>query len=183
MDNEMGGDLVAGTRAIQENVEEKERLKTEGKGSKDVATENEKRDSAGSSLDSMSDSGPEDLQKYDSKIVKIREVPEGDAALAHLPEHERAVLKRQLDIPTVPVSWLKLYRYATTWDLVIVGISAFCAIGAGAAMPLMTVSLLSLNSPIQIRMLISSGHLWQSCRQPTELYAGLGESRILPLDP
>lgn len=141
MDNNTGGDLAAGTKAIGENIEEKERFAAERKDMEDVVTEQEKRKSAGSSVDSASDSGPEDLKKYDSKIVKIRDVPEGDAALAHLPENERAVLKRQLDIPTVSVSWLKLYRYATTWDLVIVGISAFGAIGAGAVMPLMTVSL------------------------------------------
>jgi ATP-binding cassette subfamily B (MDR/TAP) protein 1 len=141
MDNNMGGDLAAGTRAVEEDIEEKERSEAERKDLKDVVIEEEKRQSTGSSLDSASDSGPEDLKKYDSKIVKVRDVPEGDAAFAHLPEHERAVIKRQLDMPTVSVSWLKLYRYATTWDLAIVGISSVCAIGAGAVMPLMTVSL------------------------------------------
>jgi ATP-binding cassette subfamily B (MDR/TAP) protein 1 len=149
MDNEIGGDLAAGTRAIEKNIEEKEQLDAERKGLKNVIVENEKRRSAGSSSDSASESGPEDLKKYDSKIVKIRDVPEGDAALAHLPEHERAVLRRQLDIPTASVSWLKLYRYATTWDKVVVGISAFCAIGAGAVMPLMTVSLLPCITRIE----------------------------------
>ena len=139
----MRADLVAGARAIEEIVEEKERSEAERKDLKNLVTENEKRHSAGSSSDSASDSGPEDLKKYDSKIVKIRDVPEGDAALEHLPEHERVVLKRQLDMPTVSVSWLKLYRYATTWDKVIVWISVFGSIGAGAVMPLMTVSLLS----------------------------------------
>ena len=139
MDNEIGGDLAAGTRAIEENIEEKQRSEQERKDAKTLVTENEKRHSAGSSSDSASDSGPDDLKLYDSKIVKIRDVPEGDAALAHLPEHERAVLKRQLDIPTVSVSWLNLYRYATMWDKVIVGMAVFGAIGAGAVMPLMTV--------------------------------------------
>ena len=142
MDNEIPGDLVAGAKAMEENTEDKVRLEAEGKDPKNIVTENEKRLSGGSPSDSASDSGPEDLKKYDSKIVKIRDVPEGDAALAHLPEHERVVLKRQLDIPTVSVSWLKLFRYATTWDMIIVVISAIGAIGAGAVMPLMTVSLL-----------------------------------------
>jgi ATP-binding cassette subfamily B (MDR/TAP) protein 1 len=151
MDNNMGGDLAAGTRAVDENVKEKGRSEAETKDLEDMVTEEEKQHLAGSSVDSASDSGPDDLKKYDSKIVKIRDVPEGDAALAHLPEHERDVLKRQLDMPTVSVSWLKLYRYATTWDLVIVGISAFCAIGAGAVMPLMTVSLSSWSNRILSR--------------------------------
>ena len=135
----MGGDLVAGTRAIEKNIEEQERSEGESKGLQNVVTEKEKRHSAHTSSDSASDSGPEDLGKYDSKIVKIREVPEGDAALAHLPDDERAILKRQLDIPIASVSWLKLYRYATKWDKIIVATSAFGAIGAGAVMPLMTV--------------------------------------------
>jgi|ERR1700733_2204136 ATP-binding cassette subfamily B (MDR/TAP) protein 1 len=145
MDSQMGGDPPTAAKAIEENIVEKERLELDEKGMEDVVTENEKQGSEGSSSESASDSGPEDLQKYDSKIVKVREVPEGDAALAHLPEHERAVLKRQLDIPSVSVNWLKLYRYATTWDKVIVGICVFCAIGAGAVMPLMTVSFAFLD--------------------------------------
>ena len=147
MDNNTGADLAAGTKAIEENTEKNEQFEAEMKKVDNVVIENEKRHSAGSSSDSASESGPEDLKKYDSEIVKVRDVPEGDAALAHLPEHERAILKRQLDIPTVSVSWLKLYRYATTWDKVIVGIAAFCAIGAGAVMPLMTVSFALLNIP------------------------------------
>jgi ATP-binding cassette, subfamily B (MDR/TAP), member 1 len=140
MDNQTGGDLPAAAKAVEETIEEKERPELDRKGMEDVVTENEKRQSAGSSSESASDSGPEDLHKYDSKIVKIRDVPEGDAALAHLPEPEQAILKRQLDSPSVSASWLKLYRYATTWDKVMVAISILCAIGAGAAMPLMTVS-------------------------------------------
>jgi ATP-binding cassette subfamily B (MDR/TAP) protein 1 len=150
MDSQMGGDRPIAAKATEGNMEEKERPELEKKGMEDVVTENEKRGSEGSSSESASDSGPEDLQKYDSKIVKIRDVPEGDAALAHLPEHERAVLKRQLDIPSVSVSWLKLYRYATIWDKVIVGISVFCAVGAGAVMPLMTVCLLSSIGRVRI---------------------------------
>lgn len=137
MDNQFGGDLAADTRAIEQNVEEKGRFNIERKGMGEAAAENEKRQSAGSSSESASEHG--DLKKFDSKIVKIRDVPEGDAALAHLPEHEQLVLKRQIDIPSVSVSWLKLYRYATFWDLVIVWTAAFCAIGGGAVMPLMTV--------------------------------------------
>src|SRR5947207_14150601 len=171
MDN-IGDDPTTGTRAGEENIEEMERSEAKRKDKEDVVIEEEKRQSAASSLDSASDSGPEDLKNYDSEIVKIREVPEGDAALAHLPEHERAVLKRQLDVPTVSVSWLKLYRYATRWDKFIVGISAFCAIGAGAVMPLMTVSLLSRRVCTRPRRLMCSDHLWQSVGQPTRLYIG-----------
>ena len=139
MDNQFGGDLAADPKPIRQNIQEKDGFDEERKGMTEVAAQDEKPHSAGSSSETGSEP---DLRKYDSKIVKIRDVPEGDAALAHLPEHEREVLKRQIDIPEVSVSWLKLYRYATFWDKVIIWIATFCAIGGGAVMPLMTVSLL-----------------------------------------
>lgn len=132
----MDSNLAAGTRAVEEEYVEEKQAEAEKKDMADASGGNEKRRSAG--LSSESGSEP-DLRKYDSKIVKIRDVPVGDAALAHLPEHEREVLKRQIDTPNISVGWFSLYRYATTWDLVIVVISTLCAIGGGAVMPLMTV--------------------------------------------
>ena len=93
----------------------------------------------GPDSDDSSQSSEADLKKFDSKIVQVREAPSGDAALAHLPEHERAILKKQIDVPPVAVSYKKLYRYATRWDLTLVTIGALAAIGGGAVMPLMTV--------------------------------------------
>jgi len=90
-----------------------------------------------------------ELRKFDSKIVQVRDVPEGDEALAHLPEHERAVLKRQLDIPDVKVTYTSLFRYATTWDKVFIAVGALAAIGGGAAMPLMTVVFGNLSGTFQ----------------------------------
>ena len=95
-------------------------------------------------LDSHSSgSSSEDLkpiEKPDSHIVTVRDVKEGEEAYAHLPPHEQEIVKRQLDIPTVTVTFKTLYRYATRNDLIIIFISAFCAIAGGAVMPLMTVS-------------------------------------------
>ena len=79
------------------------------------------------------------MEKLDSRIVKVGEVKEGDEAYAHLPEKERHIVKEQLDIPTVKVTFVTLYRYATRNDLIIVAISALMAIAGGAVMPLMTV--------------------------------------------
>ena len=59
--------------------------------------------------------------------------------LAHLPEHERIILKRQLDSPEVPVTAVTLFRYATRNDTIIMAVSAISAIAAGAVMPLMTI--------------------------------------------
>jgi ATP-binding cassette, subfamily B (MDR/TAP), member 1 len=84
---------------------------------------------------------PQDLaeiQKLDSKVIKVKEDEEDDQ-FKHLPADEAAVLKRQVDVPVVPTSFKQLYRYATRNDKIIVAISVICAIGGGAALPLMTV--------------------------------------------
>ena len=80
------------------------------------------------------------LEKLDSHIVKVPEVKKEDEAYQHLPPHEREIVKRQLDIPTVSITFKTLYRYATTVDLIVIAVSSVCAIAAGAVMPLMTVS-------------------------------------------
>jgi len=76
------------------------------------------------------------LEKLDSKVIKV----EDEDPFKHLPEHEKTILKRQTEVPEVKVGYLTLYRYATKMDIIILMISAFCAIVAGAAMPVMTVS-------------------------------------------
>lgn len=48
--------------------------------------------------------------------------------LAHLPDHEREILRKQLDTPPVDVSVKTLFRYATRNDLIIMVVSAICAI-------------------------------------------------------
>ena len=58
---------------------------------------------------------------------------------SHLPPHEAAILRRQVDLPILKNGWKTLYRYATTWDFIIIGVSTVCTIAAGAALPLMTV--------------------------------------------
>ncbi|KAI9749986.1 MAG: GTPase-activating protein [Chaenotheca gracillima] len=90
----------------------------------------------------------ERLEKLDSKIVKVDVPDEGDV-FGHLPDHEAAILKRQLDIPPVKVNYLTLYRYATMWDIIILVVSALCAIGGGAVMPLMTVIFGQLTGEFQ----------------------------------
>ncbi|KAG0156630.1 hypothetical protein PDIDSM_3811 [Penicillium digitatum] len=72
-----------------------------------------------------------------------------DALYAHLPEHEKDILKRQLDAPLVNISYFGLYRYASRIDILIIAISALCAIAAGAALPLFTVLFGSLTTDFQ----------------------------------
>ena len=98
----------------------------------------EKLETAASSSDSVSDDSKQ-IEKLDSRIVNLKDVKEGEEAYAHLPDHEKAIIKKQIDIPTVTVTFRTLYRYATRNDLIIIVISFIAAIIGGAAMPLMTV--------------------------------------------
>lgn len=82
---------------------------------------------------------PAPIAKLDSRIVNVRDVKKGDEAFDHLPDHEKDIVKRQLDIPEVQVSYGTLFRYATRNDRMIMALSAFCAIVGGAVLPLMTV--------------------------------------------
>lgn len=62
-----------------------------------------------------------------------------DDSFQHLPEHEKDILKRQLDLPAIKVSYLTLYRHATANEKVILVIASLAAIISGALLPLMTV--------------------------------------------
>lgn len=65
-----------------------------------------------------SGSSSEDLksvEKLDSHIIKVDDIKEGEEAYAHLPPHEKDIVKRQLDIPNVNVTFKTLYRYATRY--------------------------------------------------------------------
>lgn len=85
------------------------------------------------------------LTRLDSKKpVKVAENEETDP-FAHLPANEAAILKHQLDTPPVKVTYFSLYRYATRNDLLIIALSAFCAIAGGAVLPLMTIVFGSLG--------------------------------------
>lgn len=86
------------------------------------------------------------LEKLDSRIEKKEDKDEDP--FKHLPEHEAAILRKQLDVPPVKPTYFALYRYATRWDFVIIFVSAVCAIIAGAATPLMTVIFGSLTGQI-----------------------------------
>lgn len=80
------------------------------------------------------------LNRLDSTVPKKKEEQEAEEdVFRHLPEHEAAILRRQLDIPAVKVSYKNLYRYATLNDKLIIALSSICAITGGAVLPLMTV--------------------------------------------
>ncbi|OJD24290.1 hypothetical protein ACJ73_04352 [Blastomyces percursus] len=79
------------------------------------------------------------FKKLDSKVVAPPQEGDINAALAHLPENERAILKEQLDIPDVKVNYLTLFRYATKMDIIVLLIASFGATAGGAVLPLFTI--------------------------------------------
>lgn len=79
-----------------------------------------------------------------------------DALFAHLSPHEKDILKKQLDAPEVKIGFFGLYRYADRMDMLILLVSAICAIAAGAALPLFTVSTLLRSQFYQSLMGIDS---------------------------
>ncbi|KAJ5913074.1 Leptomycin B resistance protein [Penicillium tannophilum] len=80
-----------------------------------------------------------DLTKLDSKHGTAESSLGEDDPFKNIPPAEAEILRRQVEVPPVQVGIKTLYRYATTTDLIIIAISALCAIAAGAAQPLMTV--------------------------------------------
>ena len=133
-----GDDLRHAAVAIDAAVEKK--ISNDPDLSDEKADTKQERVSLSSSSSDAGSPGPNNtLQKLDSRIIKVTDVKEGDEALSHLPDHEKKIIQKQLDIPSVNVNYRTLYRYATPWDLFIVVISTISAIAAGAVMPLMTI--------------------------------------------
>ncbi|OJJ64851.1 hypothetical protein ASPSYDRAFT_139835 [Aspergillus sydowii CBS 593.65] len=106
-------------------------------------------------------------------------VDEMDALIAHLPEEEQRVLRVQLDELKANISFFGLWRYATKIDLLIIVISAVCAIAAGAALPLFTILFGSLATVFQKIMLyqISYGDFYHELTKNVLyfVYLGIGE--------
>ena len=71
------------------------------------------------------------------------------AMFSHLPDHEAEVLMRQVVTPEVKQGVGMIYRYASRNDLLIIAVSAVCAIASGAALPLMTVIFGNLQHTFQ----------------------------------
>ncbi|KXG52415.1 ABC transporter, integral membrane type 1 [Penicillium griseofulvum] len=101
------------------------------------------------------------VDKRDSDAASTSTKPEtktpvgedDDALYGHLPEHEKDILKQQLDAPLVNISYFGLYRYASHMDILILIVSALCAIAGGAALPLFTILFGSLATAFQKIML------------------------------
>ncbi|KAI0017325.1 multidrug resistance protein [Xylariomycetidae sp. FL0641] len=88
------------------------------------------------------------FSKLDSKVVQASKDGDSDP-YQHLPEHEAAILKRQVITPEVKAGVATIYRYSSRNDILIMAVSALCAIAGGAALPLMTVIFGNLQSRFQ----------------------------------
>ena len=135
-----GGDVTHAAQEVERNIENKSvrSLSNDRSSALDEVVKEKKQldqHSSGSSSEDVTK-----IEKLDSRVVKVEEVKDGEEAYAHLPPHERDIVRKQLEILPVTVTYRTLYRYATRNDLLIVVVSVICAIIGGAVMPLMTVS-------------------------------------------
>jgi ATP-binding cassette subfamily B (MDR/TAP) protein 1 len=67
----------------------------------------------------------------------------------HLPSEQAEILERQISYTEVKTSVLMIYGYASPKDIIIIAISALCAIAAGASLPLMTIIFGNLQNIFQ----------------------------------
>ncbi|KAL4788015.1 P-loop containing nucleoside triphosphate hydrolase protein [Aspergillus varians] len=154
--------------------------KTEGLFSTPPLTD-EKQKSHGLSAPSSSTATPagKDQRPKSSASNNASAVNEMDALIAHLPEKEQKVLKAQLDELKVNITFFGLWRYATRMDMLILAISALCAIAAGAALPLFTILFGSLATAFQRIMLyrISYDEFYHELTKNVLyfVYLGIGE--------
>ncbi|KAL2270308.1 hypothetical protein VTJ83DRAFT_2492 [Remersonia thermophila] len=106
--------------------------------------------------DAMHDEGSVEAK---DKELKPAARQEGDAAaaaaskesdpFAHLPEDQAQLLRDQVHTPDVRIGVATLYRYSSRNDLLIIFVSAICAIISGAVLPLMTVIFGNLQGTFQ----------------------------------
>ncbi|KAB8349573.1 hypothetical protein FH972_023597 [Carpinus fangiana] len=139
------------------------------------ATTQKKRSKWGHKKGGSSKSG-----STDTELKKDDDDKDSQDPLAHLPPHEQAILRKQLETPQVIPGIKMIYRYASRNDLIIMTISAICAIAGGAVMPLMTVVFGNLTGTFQdfllYRTLTRDGFNDQLTKYTLYfLYLGIGE--------
>lgn len=158
MDN-TGGDLVQAAKEVDVKIEKESQHDLDDAPIPLAQAMDEKhhQQNSGSSGASSTSDAP---RKLDSTIVKVEDSKDDDAAYAHLPPNEREIVKKQLHIPGVSVTYWTLFRYATKLDLVIIFISAICAIAGGAALPLMTVRRQRIVLPLLLTN-CCKGRIWR----------------------
>ena len=137
------GDLTHAAHEIDANIEKQPSQDHASNNAPEESPPGNKKTMSYSSLSSSSQQDSLEkpgLEKLDSTVIKVDDGKKGDEeAWSHLPAHERDVVRKQLEIPPVPVNFKTLFRYATKNDLIIIAVSVICSIAGGAVMRLMTV--------------------------------------------
>lgn len=83
-------------------------------------------------------------QKQETSSLKpTSQTPPHDDTHYDLTPHEKDILDRQLSLEEVKIGFFGLFRYATTVDKIVLGISVLAAIAGGAVIPLMTVGFMA----------------------------------------
>jgi ATP-binding cassette subfamily B (MDR/TAP) protein 1 len=83
-------------------------------------------------------------------------------AMAGLTDEDREIIEIQTNSPKLTIGYFSLFRYANKKQALIMAISAFASIVAGAVLPLMTVSLLvrsCLDRSI-LTSIVTSARVW-----------------------
>ncbi|KAK9467423.1 P-loop containing nucleoside triphosphate hydrolase protein [Lipomyces arxii] len=96
---------------------------------KDLVEDGEKFHEA-TSVDSTPSKEGQASSEAANKIIDIYE---------HLPPDEAAILRAQVEVAPVKVSFFKLYRYANKFDVAVLAVGYICSVIGGALMPLMTI--------------------------------------------
>ncbi|KAK5995651.1 ABC multidrug transporter mdr1 [Cladobotryum mycophilum] len=76
-------------------------------------------------------------EKEKPKNDNATTVPDTNDPFRHLEPAQAEILRCQVITPDVPSGIKAIYRYASTNDIIILVVSSFCAIAAGAALPIM----------------------------------------------
>ncbi|KHN99435.1 ABC multidrug transporter Mdr1 [Metarhizium album ARSEF 1941] len=99
------------------------------------------------------------LTNADSRVVAAPpQAADLEDMFRHLPPDEAQILRRQTVTPELKQGVAVLYRYASRNDLIIMAVSAICAIASGAALPLMTVIFGNLQRIFQ-NYFYAQGHM------------------------
>ncbi|KAI5854657.1 ABC transporter [Tricharina praecox] len=141
------------------------------------AEDNEKQAIAPAS--SSSSSADSSLQRLDSHIQVKKSEGQQEDELSHLPENEREIIRRQIDVPVVDLSYWSLFRFSSTNDLIFIAIGCVTAVIGGAILPTMTILFGQLAQTFQDFALgkITSGFMQSEINRFTLyfLYLGIGE--------
>ncbi|KAK9329587.1 P-loop containing nucleoside triphosphate hydrolase protein [Lipomyces starkeyi] len=89
------------------------------------------------SVDKQASNTPSSTKEKADAIVPVGDDAQDD--YAHLPPEEADLLRSQVQVTPVNLSFFKLYRYSTALDLAILAVGYVCSIIAGTLQPLMTI--------------------------------------------